>query len=403
MKTYKCITCDRTITTDQEFPDGQWACPECKRNGVKIQMTCSVCGKKFPIQFKTWELRTKRGECIWRCRRCNDDYRNSLYEAKSPEEKAAFVAKQVARVKAYYANMSDEERAQNHENRKQGWVKRYESGHAEESLLPMKEGRKKWWDSLTDEERKHQWDFMNNGRIEWWGTISDEDRNAYLKIIGERSKESWDKLSADDRAKRVKPLRDGNRKFWEDIMADPDRYYEWKIKTSEAYRKYKESVNPHTGFANPSKVESEFMNILNLNNLNFIFQIPSTKVPANFKQLFPINPVTKATLIDPIHMWDFGIRTASGLVLIDVDGSIHFHETYRTVHPYTHVEYSIYEYNKFKDSQRPYQTDGLPAYAVLCPDDKITKDNVVIDINTGKQLTLYGLIGLLKVQDIRVR
>lgn len=140
MKTYKCINCHRTITTDKEYPDGQWVCTECSKKGVKIQMTCSVCGKKFPIQFNTWRL--KKGDHVWRCRRCNDDYRNSLYEAKSPEEKAEFVAKQVARTKAYYANMTDEERAKNSQNRKDGWKKRYDSGSAVNSLLAMKEGRK---------------------------------------------------------------------------------------------------------------------------------------------------------------------------------------------------------------------------------------------------------------------
>lgn len=394
---YKCLNCDRTLTTDQQYPDGQWVCTNCRKLKIPIYLTCTVCGKKFPVQFDTYRL--KKDKTDWRCRRCNDDYRNSVYQSKSPEEKAKFVESQIARTKAYYANMTDEERAKNKFNRSMGWKKRWEKGTAESSLEAMKEGRAKWWGSLSEEKKIQQWEYMNEGRIEWWNTISDEDKDAYLRIIGLRSKKSWDKLTPEERLARTKPLRDGCKEYWKGLSVDMDKYDEWRAKFSEGYRKYKDSINPHTGNAKPSKIETEFMNQLHLYKINYIFQYPNKNIHPDFHKLFPINPVTKATFVDPIHMWDFVLKTKHGDVLIDLDGSIHMHETYRTVHRYTKVEYSIYEYNKFNDTKRPYQTDGLPAYAIICPDDKLLPTCEVINITTGEKQSFQTFIVYLQGLD----
>lgn len=383
MRTYKCITCDRLITTDKEFPEGQWACPECKRRGVIIQMTCSVCGKKFPIQFRTWEMKDKKGETVWRCRRCNDDYRNSLYESKSPEEKAAFVAKQVARTKAYYANMTDEERAKNSQNRKDGWKKRYDSGTAVNSLLAMKNGRKKWWENLSDDDKRKQLKYLHDGRVEWWNNISDEDRAAYLKVIGEKSKEFWDSMTPEARELRSAPSREAFQSYWENI--DSTIFQNMRVESAIKLREFKDDNPDAQPFTPLTPTEVTFSDMLKVYNLSYIPQYPSIKVHPDFNKIFTANEATGSNLIDPTHLWDFVVRTKSTDVFIDVDGSIH--------NP------SNNPINAFNDKKRPYQTDGLPAYIVNCPDDKLTLESEVINVATGEKSIVSSLLAILREMD----
>ena len=381
---YKCINCDRTLTTSQKYPDGQWVCTNCRKLKIPIYLTCTVCGKKFPVQFDTYRLNKDKTD--WRCRRCNDDYRNSVYQAKSPEEKAKFKESQAAHMKAYYANMTDEERAKNHENRKKGWVKRYERGTAESSLEAMQEGRAKWWNSLNDEEKLHYWNFLNDGRIKWLESLSSSEREAYVRMIGEKSKESWNNLSEEEYKKRVDKLRMNNQKFWDNIT--PEEYQRMEVDIAMKLRDFKDS-NPNAAPAiELTKTETEFANLLNLNGLGYIPQYPNIKIHPEFNDKFKINEATGSNLISPIHIWGFVVKTKSGDVLIDIDGSIH--------------DPANNPINRFNDSKRPYQTDGMISYVVSCPDDRLDPNNGAINVSNGSEMSLYSLIQILKFMDGKI-
>ena len=70
------------------------------RSTTKLVVKCSVCGYDTLIKWDTYEL--KDPNIPWRCRSCNDKYRNELYENKSIEEKRDFVESQIARIKKYW-------------------------------------------------------------------------------------------------------------------------------------------------------------------------------------------------------------------------------------------------------------------------------------------------------------
>ncbi len=145
----------------------------------------------------------------------------------------------------------------------------------------------------------------------------------------------------------------------------------------------------------PNKNESEFINYLNIHKINYLYQYTNKNKHPDFDKLFKINPVTNVDYVSPYHKWDFKLVIEGKEILVDIDGSIHFNKSYFVVHPYTGIRYNIYDYTKFKDSQRPYQTDGLDAYVVQCPDDKLTGETIVVNVSTGKKYSFTGFIYLL--------
>ena len=147
---YECIGCGKSYNTYKYYPDG-WICLNC-RPKTKITLKCSECGSPFGVEWDTYRM--KNPNIPWRCRKCNDKYRNALYNAKPDDEKKAFVAAQVARTKEYWANLSEDAKKKDSERRKLLWQERWKSGKAIEMIDTMKAGRSKWWDSLTDEEKK---------------------------------------------------------------------------------------------------------------------------------------------------------------------------------------------------------------------------------------------------------
>ena len=55
---------------------------------------------------------------------------------------------------------------------------------------------------------------------------------------------------------------------------------------------------------------------------------------------------------------------------------------------------------EFYDSKRPYQTDGLDAYVVKCYDDNLHLHSTVMNIKTGKEMTLSYFIRFISTMNL---
>ncbi len=386
---YRCIGCGKIINTDNEYPYG-WICLNC-RNTTKLPLKCSICNNTFTVTWNTYRIKDK--SIPWRCRSCNDKYRNELYNKKPDDVKKAFIERQRKRSKEYWKNLSKEDKIKDSSRKKKLWKKRFENGEAINILNSMKHGRSKWWNSLSEEEKKYQWDILNKGRKLWFENMSPEEIEKWKLKISEYSKSQWSSLSKEERMERMRGIHEGCIKFWREMTTE--KYQDWQVKQMKGYKEYLKKIDPLDINTEPNKNEKDFINELNLYNINYIFQCPNITIHPDFNKLFPFNPVTKADFVNPLHMWDFMIYTNTKDIFVDIDGSIHYKDTYTKTHPYTNVVYKELDYKKFNDSKRPYQTDGLDAYVIQCYDDNLNDNTPVLNINTNKKILFKEFISII--------
>ena len=391
---YVCIGCSKNYNTYKMYPYG-WICLDCRKT-TKLPIICSVCGKEFKITWDTY--RTKDPNIPWRCRECNDKYRNEVYNNKSDEDKKIFVEKQRQRSSEYWKNLSKEDKEKDSKRRKALWDERYKTSKAVEILETMKSGRANWWNSLSEEDKKQEIGRLSNIHQNWFENATTEEIEEWKLKISANSKYNWSLLTKEERMKRMEGIHNGCINFWKNMTVK--QYQDWKLKFIKGYKDYIDNVNPYGANVVPNKNENAFINEMSKNKIKCIFQYPNTKIHPDFDKIFPYNLVTKADFNSPYHMWDFLIHTTNSDVFVDVDGSMHFKDTYSRTHPYTKITYKELDYKKFLDSQRPYQTDGLPAYAVLCYDDNLTDDTPVKNIITNEIMTFKQFISILSFMDM---
>ena len=393
---YECINCGKHITSKNEYQYG-YICTSCRKT-TKLKLICSICGKDI---YVTWDtFRYKDPNIPFRCRKCNDDYRNQLFELKPDEEKQAFIESQRQRSKAYYENRTEEEIKKDHNRRVELWNKRKETGEAKRLLDLMKEGRARWYDSLSSDEKFQYWQLLENGRAEWWNNLDEDERFNHMKYPHEGFRKWFDSMTDVEKDEFFSSLRKANEDFWINIKSDNKLYREWKIKVAKGYKKYLLTITPNNSYCQPNKNEADLIKIFEKNNLKYIFQYPNITIHDDFDKLFPHNPITGADLVDPIHMWDFLVRTRTEDIFVDIDGSMHFNDTYNKIHPYTKIKYKELDYKKFKDSMRKYQTDGLRAYVILCKDDKLKYSTEVTCLNSDRKMSFKDFLTELIYSDL---
>ena len=375
---YECLGCHKPLNTYKLHPYG-WICLKC-RPKVKLIVKCSVCGCDVPIQWETYSL--KDPSIPWRCRSCNDKYRNALYEAKPEEEKKAFVESQRERSKAYWSSLDDKTKEADSKRRKDLWKKRKEDGSGQLILDAMKEGRANWWNSLSDEEKLTQWGYMEAGRAKWWNSLTNEEKEEHMKHPHEGFTRWFNSLSTQEQKAFLAPVLKGNKEFW-DNMTD-EGFKTWLGSLKEGVLRHFISMGKNDGLSNN---EVAMRDMLKKHGLKFdIRWINSIKHP-NFDILFPVNTATGSTNISPYHEWDFIVHTLDRDILIDVDGSVHDPKNKTT---------GVTEFN---DSKRPYQTDGLLAFKVLCYNDKLSDDTPVMSIDESDKRETMSLSNLLALME----
>ena len=249
---------------------------------------------------------------------------------------------------------------------------------------------KRVWDSYNPEERKQRAKNAQDGIH----NMSDEKKALRSLHSSIATREYMASLSDEERQRRSemtsKQMTERNAKM-----------------THEQYIHYIQSValtvNERGPGDNvkPSSNEQVFIDdYLNKYGIQARWQYYNTTEHPEFYERFPNNPITGGKHVSPFHKWDFYIKGPEGYLFLDIDGSTHFHEHGKDVHSQSNIEYSRYEYAKFNDSQRPYQRDGLPAYVIQVPDDDLSDDCKVINLETNAVTTVGEFIKYLNRPDV---
>lgn len=357
-----CPECSgkRRTKTDEEKAESLRKCRErdAIRDAEIVEVECGRCHKMFTLTRGRIRRRPKDKPNI--CPECWNNHRKEflseeVLESKKLKTQTAWKNKSDEEVKAImdgrretYAKMSPERLAEISNNRSIAMKKVAAARPAEEIIRLSKissENMTRYWKNLSPEKR--------------------EERR--LKSLATREEAS----------KRLK-------KVWEDISLE--EYEDFSLKRSLGHEK-------KARFR--SKSEVIFSDLLSLNEIPHQIGYSSRFKDERFNELFPENPVTGAKRISPYHLWDFRIMTIPD-ILVDIDGSIHTAKSYKG----TGVDGRTYEAvddHIFRDSMRPYQTDGKMAFSVYMPRNKIDKDTVVTNIVTGDTMSIDEFIAFLNI------
>ena len=259
--------------------------------------------------------------------------------------------------------------------------------------LPEKEKERRksmmidWWDNLTDEEyieqcRKTSEGYHNlseqdkerlrNQRKEYFKNMSEEEKYLFRHKISE-GKKNMSKIAKDHQNILLK-------NNWENLSDEEKDLWMFHNLTSRIQ---------NTEY---TSTELEFVNILNLNKINYEFQwINNIKHP-NFDELFPNNPIKNNNYVSPYHLWDFRLNLKQKSILVDIDGSRHNSERNNYIVTVNNNKILLKDHIAFNDSKRPYQTDGLDAYIIKCYNDIINDNTIVYSIKDNKDILFKDFI-----------
>ena len=297
------------------------------------------------------------------------DGQQNMINSMTPEEREARAARLRTASHNYWAEMSLEE-----------YIKRCQE---------MSDKRREDWERATSAQLSQRVNAISTGRRRYWDTVSPEER----RIIGKQHHEWWDTLNEEDRKNILDPLHDGFSEWWNGLSTE-GKNFEMK-RRAEGYNEYLRRLG-----MNPNRNETDLINELRKHKIPFEYIHYNTSEHPDFHKLFPNNPVNKSDYVSPFHPWDFILHTLDGDVLVDIDGSIHDKTQCSITSDGKNGQYELYDYIAFKESQRPYQTDGLPAYAVLCYDDNLTENTPVINVTTNEKMSFKQFMATIEFMNM---
>lgn len=350
---------------------------------------CSKCKKTFQMDEDLYLYRKKHQSRI-NCPECLQKSKEKRYKKVREAIKATWNnyseserLERVKKAKLGIANMSLEAKNKRSMNSSIAAKNQMANRTPEEIEITKKkisEYNKIRYLNMTDEERKNLSEKISKGL----NNRSDKDKFISNLKRSNTLKATIATMSPKEKAIRIKRLKD----YWNNIDIETFQ----KIKKDQAI-KYSNYINNIS--INPNLNELNLMIYLDKYNIKYKYQSFNTIIHPDFSKLFPINPITGSNYVNPHHKWDFRLFTKDSEVLIDIDGSIHAHPSYSITHPFTKIRYQLLDYYKFKDSQRPYQTDNLPAYVILCYDNNLTDDTLVIDLITNSTIDFKTFLSIL--------
>ena len=387
-------------------------------NTEKILVKCCKCGVDIYVLPKTVRRHARSNSKGFKCKKCLSIESKERYANLSVEEKERRAKISKSKMEEYWSrmstsdkekrldalntgfrnytdNMSDDERKKMNATLSKAQSKRWKNMDPDKKksiLEALHAGSSAWYNNLSDEEKVKFHTHIQNGNKKWWDSLSDDEKSKYAQIRKYAADEYWKWAKNNpDIMREISDRQSKNiKKFW-DSMTEYE-YKVWDIKRQNGLDQYLNNL-PYMGM---NINECSFANYMN----NFKFKYDHhwyNKIEhPEFSKLFPYNPVTKSTSVSPYHQWDFIIHTLDGDVLIDIDGSIHdINSINHSVKYFNGSTINLSDIIKFNDSKRPYQTDGLPAYVVICYDDKMTLNTPVQNIVTGEVLDISKLISTL--------
>ena len=447
----KCHDCGNTcevasyISQRVRRENAIWRCPECMK--VYRKKISSEISRKFWDNIDPDEKKElfrklaekRRNRSPEEKRKTSEKFRNSM-KNRSPEAIAITKEKLSKSTKKFWDGLSDEERKElckkfsigQREYQKQldpeekarlnkrrsitekaQW-KNMDAEERESRLNKMIAAKREFFKNASPERLKELSDKISKRRISYWERIGEEGR----RLAGSRHKEWWDTFTEEERREMCQPMREGYENWWKNLT--PEEREEYSKKVSIQFQNYwnnmtEEELNEHLrkrseGFndylsrsrSDANKSELSMMSILASQGLDYEFQYRSRIKHERFDELFNKNNLpTGFKYTTPYHAWDFLIHTMHGDILIDIDGSIHDPNG-----PAYEVTLSggrkanVREHLAYKDSQRPYQTDGLEAYVILCYDDNLQKTTPVISLCNDELITLNDLINILNLYNM---
>ena len=351
-----------------------------QRDKEIIETTCSQCGT--PLQIKYGTYRKTRGQPHL-CRACRGKQESERIQSLPEEERIAYLSNKNSHISGGWKAQSAERKAQISADRKEAWANDPERKAAHCERMSQR------WKDMSDERRRQQIDAMLKGQAAFW---ADEDN---YKRMAQEARDRWyaqppevqkfvlDALAAgqakylasltEDDLVRIKQKISTSSKRWWDGLSDEE--YENKIQLlNDGLSRY---LLAQDNVANEIDLRNEF----NIARLSYDqYWRNETKHP-EFDKLFQgKNPVKPEARVMWKHEWDFIVHTLRGNVLVDIDGSIHDNKNNQS------------PYRMFNDSQRPYQTDGLPAYIVQCYDNKLKTTTPVLDLVSGATISFHDFM-----------
>jgi hypothetical protein len=389
---------------------------------ILIDAICKDCLKQIKIAYGHYRRKDKHNN-EFRCKDCNIKYRaecsKNWHKNLPKEDKIIHYSSAIKGRKKWWNNLSKDEQDTRIKIMHSGldvWYSELSDEDRLNYLIPMWIGKKEWYDNLSEEELSIYGEKISISQLKLWKELSEDKKEMILNNLHNGYREWYSNLSKEDKIKHYTPLKNSSDEFWSNITPEernminrkisigkkrwwnnltPEEYEEWAYKTAIGYNMYITNLN-----ITPNKNESSFINLLNINNIKYRFIWYNTMKDSEFHNIFPFNPVTGSYNISPYHAWDFIIYTKRGNILVDIDGSIHFIESYRMIHPYTKIEYSMLDYLKFKDSQRPYQTDGLEAYVIQCYDNNLTLKTKVLSLQNNTIISIKELLNSINISNM---
>ena len=395
----------------------------------RVKVVCSDCSIEYEVSSSHLNY-IKRQNSKCRCQSCYKKWRKNSWYQELSKEKRDEISKQRSVIgKAIWINKTDQEmkvvnakrvstRVNRTTDQKEDYKKKHQITWGNKSPEEMRAhsnirrgNTTKFWNSLTDKQREEMSRKMSNAQKIYMESLSPEERYAMRSSRSVLSKEQWARLSGDEYSIIISKMSLGHKKQWANrthlerrsvakkISVARKRYWENMTKEEYQERNHKRAEGYNTYMNNlniiPTETETIFIHQMTLHNICYRWHYYNTLKHPEFDNIFPNNPVTGSKFINPYHEWDFIVHLSNRSILVDVDGSIHFNDSYTTIHPFTGVKYSILDYHKFNDSQRPYQTDGLDAYLIECSDDTLHDNTKVIHIQSGKYQNFKEFLGMI--------
>ena len=310
--------------------------------------------------------------------------KRNWYDNLSPEEKEAHAQ----RTRDQLANRTEEEWKIINKKNSEGVKRHWNSMNKDDRLkriTPMQQAAWKQWETMTTEEKYKR-------ATSWLNNKTEDEQAVILQMYSNKMLEYNNSLSLEEKQNRAKLMNEFNNKLSEKDKKDLyEKSHRWikELSREDRWKYYRNQLELMKHSVPPTSTELFLINELRINGFEykFNFQYVNRIVTNEFIDKYP-------DVNNPYHIWDFMISTRRENILIDIDGRIH------TVLPgklFSKDGKDIGKEIQFKDSQRPYQTDGLEAYIILAYDDKIEKDTPVLSIKTGEIINYTQLMGILQV------
>jgi len=320
-----------------------------------IELICDKCLKKYQIRKSSY-YRRKQFNRPNLCNDCMHKYvgnRNKeVWQNKSSEEKI-YHAKQSSEInKKRFANKSPEEQQLQIYKLQKGYAD-YINNLTSEEKDKLSEKHREVWNKKTELEKeefiKKQQEIWNNktlaeqmkcisrlhsGHKHYIETRTEEQRILHNNKISKGVKKAWDSMDINERKILITRAIENLNNFRKNESANnkKERYIKNSIKCRENIKNmtYNERVKNNlntiyiknknaiintqiiiTNHLDKMKYdnEREFMRVLIINDIEFIYQWYNIYEHPKFKELFPNNIITGYNYVSPFHRWDFKILT----------------------------------------------------------------------------------------------